>query len=98
MLKNVSINDWLNIYSRLLASGLSQWVDLLRGNTGQQVHYENRGFYAKDPNPVSYDGGASWEIITTYLPENVQRLEQMLQMCKDAQITCSIVVVPVSDA
>lgn len=98
MLKNVSINDWLNIYSRLLASGVSQWGDLLRGDTSQQVHYANRGYYAKGPNALAYEGGPSWEICTTYLPENVQRLEQMIQMCKDAQVTCSIVVVPVSDA
>ncbi len=98
MLEYVSINDWLNIYSRLLTAGLAQWLDLLHGDMSKQLRYENRGFYPMESNAITLDDAPDVSIHTNYLPENVERLEQLIQMCKDFQIKCSIVVVPVSDA
>ena len=98
MLKHVNVNDWLNIYSRLLAMGLSQWLDLIRGDTSQQICYENRGFHDAVTNVIRLEEISAEQIHTNYLSENVQKLEQMIQVCKDLQVTCSIVVVPISDA
>lgn len=98
MVKHVNVNDWLNIYSRLLGTGLSEWKDLILGDTSQKIHYENRGFRAMDSNVINLEEISAEQVRTTYLPENVQKLERMIQICKDMQIECSIVVVPLSDA
>ena len=78
--------------------GLSQWLDLLQGDMPQQICYENRGFNAKETNVIRIEEISAAQVHTGYLPENVQKLEQMIQICKDMQVTCSIVVVPLSDA
>ena len=98
MLKHVNVNDWLNIYSRLLAMGLSQWLDLIQGDTSQQICYENRGFHDTVTNVIRLEEISATQVHTSYLSENVQKLEQMIQMCKDMQVAYSIVVVPLSDA
>ncbi len=98
MCNNVSVNDWLNIYSRLLISGVAQWMDLLKGDTTKQIQYENRGFYSMDSNTINLEEISGTNVHTEYLQENMLKLEQVLQMCRDAQAECSIVVVPVSDS
>lgn len=99
--KHVSVNDWLNIYSRLLATGLSQWLDLLRGSPRDQVDAEARGFYPRPTGDVRLTDPAAVTPIPLeldYRQENRQQVLRLLELCREKGARVTVVVLPLPDS
>ena len=104
MLKYVSINDWLNIYSREFVMGLSFYQTLLTNGNMNNVNYEAKGYKYKDPVDITLNEQTakkiynSKNITASYPTTNIQKLNKIIKLCKDNNCRIVFVVVPESNA
>lgn len=99
MIENVRLNDWLNVYSRVLASCIAQWKDLLTQNTSQQIDYADRGFQGQPHRDVTLLKPPSEKnsVPADYQPESICMMEYLVTLCQQKNIEVIIVVTPLSD-
>lgn len=103
LVNSVSINDWLNIYSRFLVSGTSYWQFVLRGQTNSRVDPAAKGYYAHEIRDVSISMDAaqaefnSKPIKTNFNTDYVRETTETIAMCKENGVRVILVVVPIAD-
>lgn len=81
-----------------MATSISQWKDLLTGNTQNNIVYENKGFYPRTHNTVTLDEQTHNNIFKPYVQSNIQKLEELIKICQNYNAEVSIVVTPLADA
>ena len=104
LLKYTAYDDWLNVYSRQLTSGISYWKKRVLGNLECEVDYAAKGFYGREPSDVSL---SSEEIIREYnksrqpdsfKSEEKAKFQDVVDLCKSYGCRVIVVVVPVPDS
>lgn len=104
VVNNVHIEGLLNIYASLLRHGVSQWLRVLRGNTGSQVNYSAKGFLPESPVDITL---RDEEIISLYninqfdmslSASNIEQFVSIINLCKSYGVRVVIAVVPIPDA
>lgn len=103
MIRYVSLDDWLNIYSRLLSSGISWWKDKMSGSDSTQRNEED-GFHPSTAHDQTLSNSIISEMLDSipfeldFYQPSIDMLTQMVQFCKNKGIKVIILNLPASDA
>ena len=104
LFRHVTLDRWLDIYSLVFIDALTYCVDSLLGRAESKVDYAAKGFLRRETRDVTWPAADAREVYhsesvpTYYPPENLQRLDEMMALCKSYGCRVLVVVTPVSDA
>jgi len=104
MTKCVALNDWLNIYSREFVMGLSYYQTILSNGSTANVDYQAKGYKYKSPADLTLSKQTaqaiynSRKLSTDYSDKNIQKLDDIVSLCKKYNCRVVFVVVPESNA
>lgn len=104
LLRYVSVDDWLNIYSRQMISGFSYWKDRLSTGKTSHVDYSARGWKKALPVDVRLSPEDALSIYNTkqfdvdFYDVSVKELEDVVSLCRENNIQVIIVSQPFADA
>ncbi len=103
LLRYVTLDDWLNLYSRQISSGLSHYASMVLGSLKNAQFVGEKGSCFYDPVDVSiapekvaeeYNSGS----VNQFREENTEKVVKILRLCEDKGIKVIVVVTPVSDS
>lgn len=103
MAQYVSIDDWLNIYSREFVMGLNYYQELLAHHSLNNVDYKAKGFKYKEPVNITLSESEaekkhnSQNVTSDYPEENVKKLNEIIELCKSYNCRVVLTVVPESN-
>lgn len=104
LLRYVSVDDWLNIYSRQMISGFAYWKDRLSNGKTVRIDYSARGWKKSLPVDVRLSPEEAVSIYNTkqfeadFYDVSVKELEDVISLCNDNSIQVIIVSQPFADA
>lgn len=104
MLRYVGLEDWMNVYSRGLAQGITGWKRILTGRADSCVDAAAKGFLAKDPADLSLTPEqaakryAGREISSHRFQKTVDRLGEMIRVCREKDAKVIVCVTPLPDS
>lgn len=102
--KYVSIDDWLNLYSRHFISSLASYTDVLRGQDVCNVDKTKKGYNPASASNLSLSPESakskfnSMQCSANYLDENVAKLNKLVNLCKMHNVRIIFVVTPLSNS
>lgn len=103
LLRYVSLNDWLNVYSRSFVQGLWNWKNIMTGQTGNQLEYGKKGFHMRPVADITLSQNAaqkrynSRKYVSVFHDDNEEWFIKTIELCKSMGARVIIAVVPVSD-
>ena len=103
LIKSVPFDDWMNIYSRDLISGLSYWQQYVQGNLSNAVDYQAKGYHPKEsfdrtlsPEEIEETYNAASEI-PEFAPDTLESFQRLVDLCKENNCRVIIVTTPLTD-
>jgi hypothetical protein len=104
MLRYMKIDDWLNLYSRQIVTGLARYLSMLHGSEMNSVDYGAKGYCAKNTADVTLSEEQvprvfnSRSVVADYPEKNIAKLNSIVELCKEHDVRIIVTVVPLSDA
>lgn len=105
LFKYVKPDQWLDVYSRAMNSGLTAWKEILfYGVVSDNTASENRGFYPREIVDISVDKNQFKEIyrtkscMTGFRRENLELFEMMISLCHSYNVDVIIAISPGADS
>lgn len=104
LIKAIDCDDWLNIYSRNLMSGVVFWRDKIFGKGKNEVNYSAKGYHTqgtsdnclKEEDIVSKYNAST--IVKPIKDETLDELNEILELCRQKNCRVICVTLPVTDA
>ena len=103
MVKNVPLEDWMNIYSRSLIGGLVFLKSFIHGDAGSDVDRAAKGFKSKESTDMTIAPEdvtslhCSRTVNMDYNESEVEGLRDMIKSCHQKDIEVILTVTPVSN-
>ena len=102
----VSLEEWVNIYSRDIQSGVYYWLSWIRGKTGNNTDYANKGYQSHttvncELSPNEAVANYNLELIpapSEYFQSSIKDIVESIELCKSKNIKVIITVTPVADS
>lgn len=99
---HVDLNQWMDIYSRLLTSGMSFWKDKLSGNLKISHDASSNGWYAAKANDLTLSDEEAQQLLNSkqvslaFTYDYTREIADVIQLCKEQNTEIFIVILPVS--
>ena len=103
LVKYDSLDDWMNIYSRIMEGGLVCWKNIIRGTAKSGVNRAAKGYTSKQSIDVTIPPEEVAELHDSrivdmnYTESEVDALREQIEACHRKGIDVMIAVTPVSD-
>lgn len=104
MLQYVTLNDWLNVYSREFVMGLYYHKEKLLHHNTNNVDYAAKGFSPSEACDITLTAEEAKEkynsgkISVDYQEKNIKELDKIIDLCHSYNCRIVIAVVPESDS
>lgn len=103
LFSQVKFDDWLNIYSRLLVTGIVDWKETLMGNKGNGPRPQDKGWHLNKGNDITI---ADENVVELYNSNSLsgaqydfyeQEFTEIINIAKSYGAEVKIVILPVAD-
>lgn len=100
----VSVDDYLNLYSRHFITSLSHFGSFYKSGFTGGVDKEKRGYTPSESSDLTLspesaiNGLDTQKIAANYSSESVEKLNRLVELCKSYDIRLIFVVTPLSDS
>ncbi len=104
LMKSVPFDDWMNIYSRDLISGLYYWQHYVQGDLSNAVDYKAKGYHPNEAFDQSLSAEKIEEMYNTtseipeFAPDALESFQRLVDLCKENHCRVIIVTTPLTDA
>ena len=102
MTKYVKVDDWLNVYSRLLVTGFSDYLSIVGGNV-TKFNESTKGCHFFKANDLSLTSDEAkklynqYTISTNFEYDYADGLSSVIEMCKKHEVNIICVILPLSN-